>query len=230
MDIRNSMESLISNLSIDCVIFTFDTELKVLLVKHADGVVKDRWALPGGWIRKGKSIDDEAHCILNLLTGLKDIYLDQFKTFGKVDRYPNKRVITVAYYSLIPLPNYELIAGYTASRVKWFSINDIPELPFDHKAIFDEAIETLQIKVKRDPIIFNLLTKKFTLLQLQHLYESLLGVKFDKPNFRRKILKRKILKKSDEKQTSVSHRAAVLYEFDNETFDRIKEEKFILDF
>ena len=224
------MENLISNLSIDCVVFTFDTELKVLLVKHADGIVKDRWALPGGWIRKGRSIDDEAHGILNLLTGLKDIYLDQFKTFGKVDRYPNKRVITVAYYSLIPLPDYELIAGYTASMAKWFSIKDLPELPFDHKEIFDEAIDTLQVKVKREPIIFNLLQKKFTLLQLQHLYESLLDVKFDKPNFRRKILKRELLKKCNEKEAAVSHRAAVLFEFDKDKFDRIKEEKFILDF
>ncbi len=224
------METLISYLSIDCVIFTFDTELKVLLVKHADGIVKDRWALPGGWIRKGRSINDEAHGILYLLTGLKDIYLDQFKTFGSVDRYPTQRVITVAYYSLIPLPDYELIAGYTASRAKWFSIKYLPELPFDHKEIFDEAIDTLQIKVKREPIIFNLLQKKFTLLQLQHLYESLLDVKFDKPNFRRKILKRELLKKCNEKQVAVSHRAAVLYEFDKDKFDRIKEEKFILDF
>ena len=224
------MESLVSNLSIDCVIFTFDTELKVLLVKHGEGIIKDKWALPGGWIRKGKSIDDEAHGILNLLTGLKDIYLDQFKTFGKVDRYPEKRVITVAYYSLIPLPDYELIAGYTASMAKWFSIKDLPELPFDHKIILEEAIDALQVKVKREPIIFNLLPKKFTLLQLQHLYESLLAVQFDKPNFRRKILKRGILKKSDEKQIAVSHRAAVLYEFDKDKFDRIKEEKFILDF
>ena len=224
------MESLISNLSIDCVIFTFDKELKVLLVKHADGIIKDRWALPGGWIRKGRSLEDEAHGILKLLTGLKDLYLDQIKTFGNVNRYPTQRVITVAYYSLIPLPKYELIAGYTASKAKWFSIKDLPELPFDHKAIFDEAINALRVKVKREPIIFNLLPKMFTLLQLQHLYESLLDVQFDKPNFRRKILKRSLLKKSDEKQTAVSHRAAVLYEFDKDRFNRIGEEKFILDF
>ena len=225
------MKELIPNISIDCVILTFHMdELKVLLVKHASGISKDKWGLPGGWIAKDECINTAAHRILYLLTGLKDIYLEQFKTFGAVDRFPEKRVITVAFYSLIKAPTYDLIAGYTASQVRWFNFRDLPHLIYDHDEIYGQAIEDLQIKVKRYPIIFNLLPEKFTLLQLQLVYESLLGITLDKPNFRRKILKMGILKKSNEKQRSVSHRAAVLYEFDSEEYSRIRSEKFVLDF
>lgn len=217
------------DLSIDCVIFGFTNELKVLLVKHGEGISKGKWALPGGWITYRESLDEAAHRILNLLTGVKDLYLEQLKAFGAVNRFPGKRVVTVAYYTLIRDADYDLVAGFTASDAKWFSISEIPELPYDHNEILNYALDQLKNKVKQEPIGFNLLPKKFTLLQLQSLYESILQLKLDKPNFRRKILGMGLLIDCDEKQDNVSHRAAKLYRFDEEVYRELKEHKFVLD-
>lgn len=222
-------EHIMEDLSIDCVIFGFTDELKVLLVKHGEGISKGKWALPGGWITYEESLDAAANRILYLLTGVNNLFLEQLKAFGSVDRFPTKRVVTVGYYTLIKDTDYDVVAGYTASDVQWFSLNEVPELPYDHDKILTYALDQLKSRVKQEPIGFNLLPEKFTLLQLQNLYESILQIKLDKPNFRRKILGMKLIVDLGEKQNNVSHRAAKLYKFDQEVYQALKEHKFVLD-
>jgi len=222
---------IIEDLSIDCIIFGFQgSRLKVLLVKHAGGIIKDRWALPGGFVTYNEDIDSAAYRLLKDLTGVKELYLEQLKAFGTVDRYPTKRVITIAFYALTRPEIYELIPGFTASDAKWFTIDEISDLPYDHDEILDFAWQRLKRKVKYEPIGFNLLPEKFTLLQLQDLYEAILEISLDKPNFRRKIMKMGLLISCDEKQKGVSHRAANLFRFDKEVYDKLKEEGFIFEF
>ena len=222
-------EYIMEDLSIDCVIFGFTDELKVLLVKHGEGISKGKWALPGGWITYEESLDTAANRILYLLTGVNNLFLEQLKAFGSVDRFPTKRVVTVGYYTLIKDTDYDVVAGYTASDVQWFSLDEVPGLPYDHDEILSYALDQLKSKVKQEPIGFNLLPEKFTLLQLQSLYESILQIKLDKPNFRRKILGMKLIVDLGEKQNNVSHRAAKLYKFDQEVYQALKEHKFVLD-
>ena len=223
-------EQIMPELSIDCVIFGFDSSLKVLLVKHKEGISQGRWGLPGGWITYNESLDEAASRILFLLTGLDNIFLDRLKAFGAVDRFPERRVVTVAYYSMIRTSDTELVAGYTASDVEWFALENIPELMYDHQEILSFANKQLHTKVRQEPIGFNLLPEKFTLFQLQQLYESTLQVKLDKPNFRRKILKTGLLEDCREMQSNVSHRAPKLYRFDKTRYDQLKTSKFLLDF
>jgi 8-oxo-dGTP diphosphatase len=218
---------IIDALSIDCLLFGFkNSQLDILLVKHAAGISKGRWALPGGWIQYNESINDAAKRLLHSLTGISNIYLQQLRAFGDLRRYPTKRVVTLAYYALVNEERYSLIPGFTASDARWFNIHDIPKLPYDHDAILDFGFQYLKQKVKQEPIGFNLLPRKFTLLQLQELYEAVLETKLDKSNFRRKLLKMNLLKPSHEKQQDVSHRAAELYEFDKKIYDRLKEKGF----
>lgn len=220
---------IMEDLTIDSVIFGFTDELKVLLVKHADGISKGRWALPGGWITYDESLNDAADRILLLLTGMDNVFQEQLRAFGAVDRFPSKRVVTVAFYSLIKVSDYHLAAGYTASDVKWFAPDEVGDLPYDHNEILEYAFSELRKRVKQEPIGFNLLPEKFTLLQLQNLYESALQIKLDKPNFRRKILGMNLLIDCEELQDNVSHRAAKLYRFDEEVYQLLKENKFVLD-
>jgi 8-oxo-dGTP diphosphatase len=217
----------IDALSIDCLLFGFkDGRLDILLVKHARGISKGKWALPGGWIQYNESIDDAAKRLLQSLTGISNIYLEQLKAFGDVHRYPTKRVVTLAYYTLVKEEHYSLIPGFTASDAKWFNIQETPELPYDHQAILDFGFRHIKQKVRQEPIGFNLLPEKFTLLQLQELYESILETKLDKSNFRRKLLKMNLLKPCSEKQQDVSHRAAGLYRFDKKIYDQLEQTGF----
>jgi hypothetical protein len=220
-------EAVIDALSIDCLIFGFKKrELDILLVQHGEGISKGKWALPGGWIKYSESIDESANRILNDLTGVSNIYLEQLKAFGNVHRYPTKRVVTIAYYALVKPENYILRAGFTASDAQWFKISEVPQLPYDHAQILMEGLQFLRHKVRHEPIGFNLIPKKFTLLQLQELYEAILEKKLDKPNFRRKIMKMNFLEPCSEKQTEVSHRAANLYRFDKKKYTSLIEKGF----
>jgi 8-oxo-dGTP diphosphatase len=131
-------EAIIDALSIDCLIFGFKkNELDILLVQHGEGISKGMWALPGGWIKYNEGIKDSANRILNDLTGVSNIYLEQLKTFGSVDRYPTKRVITIAYYALVKPENYILHPGFTAADAKWFKLSEVPDLPYDHGRILE---------------------------------------------------------------------------------------------
>lgn len=218
-----SPDSTIDALSIDCLIFGFKNgRLDILLIKHGEGISEGRWALPGGWITYGESVDDAAMRLLKSLTGINNIYLEQLKAFGDPGRYPTKRVVTIAYYALVNEENYSLIPGFTASDAQWFNIHDVPDLPYDHNTILKYGFQQLKHYVRHEPIGFNLLPEKFTLLQLQELYEAILETRLDKSNFRRKLAKMKLLKKCDEKQKDVSHRAAGLYRFDKRIYVTLK--------
>jgi 8-oxo-dGTP diphosphatase len=229
------------NVSVDNVILGFDgNELKVLLIerKHEYTTEKDFLALPGDLIYEDEPLDDAANRVLYELTGLKDIFLEQFYTFGDPKRIskeadvnwlksiravPEARVITVAYYTLVKIENYNPSASGFASNAIWMPINDVPYLAFDHNDIFNKAIENLKHKLYRQPIGFELLPKKFTLAQLQRLYEIILQTSLDKRNFRRKILKTEFIIQLDEKQTGVAHKPAMLYKFDKKKFDSTSE-------
>ncbi|PXY40324.1 NUDIX hydrolase [Flavobacterium cheongpyeongense] len=218
-------------ITIDCVIFGFDKgSLEVLLIQHGEGISKGKWGLPGGWINKRESIDAAAHRLLNELTSLDHIYLEQLKAFGNPDRFPLRRVITIGYYALIKREDYNIQAGFTASDAKWYKINEIPDLIYDHNEILSYSLQHLRDRVRQAPIGFNLLPEKFTLLQLMHLYEEILGIEMDKSNFRRKILHMKLLVALDEKQQDVSHRAAQLYKFDSEIYTKLTEKGFNFEF
>ena len=220
-------DDIIEALSIDCLIFGFrNSELDILLIKHGEGISKGRWALPGGWIRYNESIDAAASRLLTSLTGVSNIFLEQLGAFGEVNRYPGKRVITLAYFALINADNYSLSAGFTASDARWFGIHDAPRLPYDHNKIVKFGFEYLKHKVRHEPLGFNLLPKKFTLHQIQKLYEAILETALDKPNFRRKLLNMNLLVPCDEKQRDVSHRAANFYRFDKKIYKQLKESGF----
>ncbi|WP_417354292.1 NUDIX hydrolase [Flavobacterium sp.] len=223
--------SVMNSITIDCVIFGFDKgSLEVLLVQHGEGIRKGEWGLPGGWIRERESIDNAAHRLLADLTGLDSIYLEQLKAFGEPDRFPLGRVITIGYFALIKKEDYDVRAGFTASDAKWYKIADIPKLIYDHNDILDYSLEHLRNRVRQAPVGFNLLPEKFTLFELMKLYEEILGIEMDKSNFRRKILRMKLLVELDEKQKDVSHRAAKLYEFDQKIYEKLTKKGFNFEF
>lgn len=223
--------AVVNSITIDCVIFGFQKgSLEVLLIRHGRGIRKGEWGLPGGWIRKDEGIDQAAARVLYELTGVKNIYLEQLKAFGNPDRFPLGRIITIGYYALINKEKYEIKAGYTASDVAWFQVGKIPYLIYDHNEILQYSLELLRRRVKQAPIGFNLLPEKFTLFQLMKLYEEILGIEMDKPNFRRKFLRMKLLVDLKEKQKDVSHRAAKLYRFDNDIYQKLTKKGFNFEF
>lgn len=219
------------SITIDCCIFSFQKgDFKILLVQHGEGIQKGKWGLPGGWIEYDEDIDDAANRLLENLTGLKDIYLEQVKAFGNPSRFPLGRVITIGYYALINSENFNIKAGFTASEAKWIKVNEISDLIYDHNEILDESLSHLQEKVRRAPIGFNLLPEKFTLLQLMELYQQILDIEMDKSNFRRKFLKMKLLQDAGDKQEGVSHRAAKLYRFDENIYKNLTLKGFNFEF
>lgn len=220
----------IDALSIDCIIFGFkDAELSVLLVKHGIGPTIGQWALPGSWIKYNESIDAAANRILSSQTSIDNIYLEQFKTFGNIDRFPIRRVITIVYYALVNIEKFILHPGPTEMDAEWFRLQDVPQMAFDHNIILTECFQFLQHKIQHEPIGFNLLPSLFTLLQLQELYEAILNVKLDKSNFRKKFLKMNLLIDTKQKQQDVSHRAAKLYRFDENVYNRLLDKGFTFD-
>lgn len=210
--------------SIDCVIFGFDgSDLKILLIERNEEPFKDWYALPGNIVEQDESLDDAAERILYELTGLRDIFMEQFHTFGEVDRHPKGRVITVAYYAMLRLNEQkapEPISS-TAKKALWHPVSQLPKLAFDHTEIFRTGFMKIRRKISYQPIAFELLPEKFTLTQLQQLYEVILNKKLDKRNFRKKMLNYGILKELNEKQKGVSYRAATYYKFDRRKYVRL---------
>lgn len=227
------------NVSVDNVILGFDkNELKVLLIerKRDDPNRKDFLALPGNLIYEDEDLDEAANRVLFELTGLSNIFLEQFYTFGNPDRlskeedkewlrsiraHPDARVITVAYYTLIKIEKFNPSASGFATNAFWTPVNKVPQLAFDHNIIFKLAIDHLKYKLYKDPIAFELLPRKFTLAQLQRLYEIILQTKLDKRNFRRKVLKTEFIVPLNEKQIGVAHKPAMLYKFDQNKFSSL---------
>ncbi len=208
--------------TVDCIIFGFDEgELKILLIERNEDPFKGWFALPGYFVEKTEAIENAAQRILYESTGLKNIFMEQFYTFGALGRHPQGRVITVAYYAMIRLTGEkELIKPVTdfAKQAVWVNVKEIPELAFDHSRIFRKGFERIRNKISYQPIAFELLPEKFTLTQLQNLYEVVLDKKLDKRNFRKKMLSYDILKELDEKQKGVSYRAAKFYRFDKRKY------------
>lgn len=213
-----------SAVSIDCVLFGFDGgELKILLIERNEEPFKDWWALPGNLVGNDESVDQSASRILHELTGLSNIYMEQYYTFGEVGRHPQGRVISVAYYAMLRLGGDKALKPLTsyAKKAQWVNVKELPKLAFDHQHIFDKGLEKIKRRIKHLPIAFELLPEKFTLTQVQNVYELILGKKLDKRNFRKKILSFGVLKELDEKQKGVSFRAATLYKFDKRKYAKL---------
>lgn len=214
-------------LTVDCVVFGLDEEgLKVLLIERGLAPFRGNWALPGGFVHVDESIDDAALRELQEETGLKKVFLEQLFTFGSLGRDPRERVVTVAYYALVQLSNHQVQAATDAREALWFAVDDLPKLAFDHNQILDMAHERLQAKVRYQPIGFELLPKKFTLRQLQSMYETILDRDLDKRNFRKKILGMGVLTELAEVEADVAHRAARLYRFDKTEYRRLTKRGF----
>jgi 8-oxo-dGTP diphosphatase len=207
-------------------VFGFDDgEMKVLLIERGLEPFKGRWALPGGFVRVDETLDEAARRELVEETGLKNVFLEQLYTFGEVERDPRERVVSIAYYALVKLSEHAAKAATDAANARWFPVSEVPRLAFDHANILQTAIERLKGKVRYQPIGFELLPPKFTLSQLQHLYEAVLGTELDKRNFRKKVLSFGLLVPLKETQMG-RHRPAQLFRFDAEKYERLQKRGF----
>ncbi|HVK66672.1 MAG TPA: NUDIX domain-containing protein [Polyangium sp.] len=217
-------------LAVDCVVFGLDEEdLKVLLIRRGVDPFAGRWALPGGFVRLDETLDEAARRELREEAGIEKVYLEQLYTFGAIDRDPRERVVSVTYYALVKLSEHMVRAATDAREAAWFAIDDLPRLAFDHESIVDKAITRLRGKVRYAPIGFELLPKKFTLTQLQRVYEKVLGYELDKRNFRKKVAATGLLIELDEVEQDVAHRAARLYTFDEKTYRKLEKEGFLFE-
>jgi len=214
-------------LTVDCVVFGLDEqELKVMLIQRGLAPFEGKWALPGGFVRVDETLEEAARRELAEETGLSDIFLEQLYTFGAVDRDPRERVVSIAYYALVNLSDHKVHAATDARDAAWFGVHDMPSLAFDHAGILQMALDRLRAKLRYQPIGFELLPKKFTLSQLQRLYELVLERELDKRNFRKRVLAMDLLEETDEVQQDVAHRAARLYRFDERKYRRLAKAGF----
>ncbi len=215
--------------AIDCVIFGFDLEkLKLLLIHRDFEPQKGKYSLMGGFLKESENLDEAAGRILEKLTGLDNVYLEQFNTYSEVNRDPAARVISTAYYALIKIDESD--RDKTQSHgAEWFDINEIPELIFDHNSMVENAFDIIRHKSKFYPLGFELLPEKFTIPQLQKLYEVINQVKFDNANFRKKIMSMNLLVKLDEKEKEGSKKGAFLYQFDKEKYDKLIQSGFLFE-
>lgn len=211
-----------THFTIDCVILAFDEgQVEVLLAERNEYPYKDWWALPGYFVNKYEEMEDAVARILLEMTGLKDIYMDQLAAFAGVKRHPEGRILTVAYMALVQMDEVrnKIATGTNYMRqLKWFPVDELPDLAFDHKEILQLGLDRLKKSVSYSATPYELLPAKFTLTQLQQVYEALLNKKLDKRNFRKKINNLGYLKELNEFQKGVSYRAAKLYSFDKKKF------------
>jgi 8-oxo-dGTP diphosphatase len=232
-------EIYLRNISIDCVVFGFhENELKVLLLNPS---YANSWALPGGFVLLNEHMDAAANRILFHRTGVKEIYLHQFKVFSNPDRSNKKkydhllkankqiasnswmfdRFISVGYSALVDFTKVEPTTDNLSAACKWFAIEEIPTLILDHQEILQSALQNLRLTITNHPVGYNLLPKKFTMPELQKLYETILDKKLDRRNFQRKILATKILKKLNESKVGVAHKAPTYYQFDSKVYKKV---------
>lgn len=209
--------------SVDCVIFGYgEGKLKVLLLECAMDPFIGKYSLVGDLVKQDEDLSEAAQRILGARTGLKDVYLEQVKTFGAPDRHPLGRVVTVAYYSLVKIDQVKVELGKLERGSIWYELHDgLPDdMAFDHKLILHECHDRLKRQLREKPIGFSLLPKKFTLNQLQSLYEAVLDIELDKRNFRRKLKNIEVLVDLGETQQDVAHRPASLYSFDHQLYQQ----------
>ena len=202
-------------ISVDCVIFGYDDkDLKVLLIKSDLEEFEGLYSLLGDLVRPDEDLEAASYRILKERTGLDDVYLEQVQAFGSLDRHPSGRVITIAYYSLIDISNHKL--KLENNELHWHSVKTIKKLAFDHKLILDTCLTRLQQQVMENPVVFNLLPEKFSLRELQELYEAILGYELDRRNFRKKISIKDWLTDINEMEADVPHRPGKLYKLKTE--------------
>lgn len=236
----------ILNISVDCVVFGYDItnkSLNVLMIKrflkNETKILVDDYVLTGYHIYKHETLDDTATRVLKELTGLTNQYKKQFKAFGNPNRLMNEkdllwikneefnlRTITIAYYFLLKTDDVNLKEN--TNSPEWFPVNQLPEVGFDHEKIINEAYEDLKVKCLSEPIIFKLLPDKFTINEVQDLYQSILGIEIDNRNFRRKLINKKYIIALDEKQVGVSKKPAQLYMFSKDIYDKIFEKNYLI--
>lgn len=205
--------------SVDCIIFGFDEgELRVLIGKRKLDPGRGQWSLYGGFVRNNESVDNAAGRVLYELTGLRNLYMRQVGAFGNVDRDPGERVISIVYYALINVKDYEK-AQQELYDAQWVNINELPQLYSDHKEMVKKARRMMQDKISREPISFRLLPKLFTLTQLQRLYEAVNGEEVDKRNFRKRIKEMDFIEKTALIDKTSSKRGAYLYQFNKNTYN-----------
>jgi len=217
--------------AVDAIIFGFNEnehELKLLLLKRQFAPEKGNWSLMGGFVDPKESLDNAAQRIVKRLTGLDQVYMEQLYAFGDINRDAGGRIISVAYFSLIKIneQDSELVKKYGAS---WISFSELPKLIFDHDEMVKRALRKLRIRARTQPIGFELLPEKFTIPQLQRLYEAIYHVPFDKRNFRRKLLAMGLLEKLDEKEKETSKKGAFYYQFNKTKYEELLEKGFNFD-
>ncbi len=220
----------IIGISVDCVIFGFDeNELKVLLIKSDLEKFENRWSLLGDLVNNHEDLNQAANRILQERTGMNDVYLEEVKAFGEVGRHPAARVVTIAYCSLINIQHHQL--KIHANELHWHRLNTITDMAFDHKKILETCYEWLQKRIQEHPLGFSLLPKKFSLRELQNLYEAILSVKLDRRNFRKKFFSMDLLEDTKEHETDVPHRPGKLYKFNYDKYKKMERKKwFGIDF
>jgi ADP-ribose pyrophosphatase YjhB (NUDIX family) len=234
----------LNHISLDCVIFGFhENQLKVLLLQMK---YTKKWALPGGFVKKEESFEEAAKRVLKERTGLDNIFLQQFHVFSNPKRsemnpavkdleksgsseglnWFSQRFISVGFYALVDFQKVDPTPDYFSDKCDWKALNEIDFLMMDHRQILDKALETLRLQLSYQPVGLNLLPEKFTMPELQKLYETILGKKLDRRNFQRKILSYKILNKLEERKTGGAYKAPFLYEFNIENYNKALKEGF----
>ncbi len=216
-------------LSVDCVIFGFDeNKLKVLLIRSDLKKFQSRWSLLGDLVNPDEDLDEAAYRIMKQRTGMVDLYLEQVHAFGKLGRHPGGRVVTVAYYSLINIQHHKL--NILDNELHWHDVSAVKDLAFDHQEIFETCYSRLQKRVQEHPLGFSLLPNKFSLRELQNLYEAILGIKLDRRNFRKKFFAMDFLVDIEEIETNVPHRPGKLYQFNYDKYEQKKKKWSGIDF
>ncbi len=219
------------NLSVDAVVFGYDKEtgLSLTLIKRKNPPFQDAWALPGGLVKYAESLENAVQRELKEETGIQVNYLEQLYTYGSPDRDPRNRVVSVAYYGLLRQSQYQLYADTDASDARWFNVDQLPILAFDHQQIVDTAILRLKNKITYEPIGFELLDQKFPFIQLLTLYETIRGKKLDRRNFKKKFLQLGILEELPEKHSSGKGRPGAVYQFKKKAYFELKNKGMIFE-
>ncbi len=219
------------SITVDCVIFGFEeNELKVLLIRSDLEMYKNKWSLLGDFAKDNEELHDAAVRVLKQRTGMDDVYLEEVGTFSKPDRHPGGRVITIAYYSLINIRHHHL--KITDNELHWHVVNNITknDMAFDHKKVIEKSYLRLQKRIQEHPLGFNLLPDKFSLRELQNLYEAILNMKLDRRNFRKKFFSMDFLDDINEYEVDVPHRPGKLYKFNFAKWEKNKKKWIGIDF
>jgi 8-oxo-dGTP diphosphatase len=214
-------------LTVDCVVFGFDGDaLKLLLIERGLAPFQGRWALPGGFVHVDEELEVAARRELQEETGVREVVLEQFETFGELRRDPRERVVSVAYVALTRLEEHRPSAATDARQAVWFDCSELPKLAFDHEHVIQRGLERLRTRLRLEPIGFHLLPGKFTLTQLQTLYESVLGRAVDTRNFRKRVLAMELVTALKKEFQRGRQRPAQLYRFDPKNYERLKRKGF----